>query len=141
MRKKRTSFTLEEDYLLTILVNKFGVGSWTDISRHMIDRTPRQCKERWRSYLCPGISNSPWSKREDDLLIELCSKIGTKWVSIAKFFPGRSDCNVKNRWYTHIAKDLKKKDKEIKNIREENEILDIFTCMYNHDSILDFEIL
>ena len=39
---------------------------------------------------------------EDNLLLHLVKIYRNKWVHIASHFDGRSDSNVKNRWYTHF---------------------------------------
>ena len=100
MLKKHTrkSFTPEEDSLLVQLVRIHGLNKWDVVSSFMHDRNARQCRERWKSFLCPGIVNAPWTPQEDKQLIELHQKYGAKWAKITKNFVGRSDCNIKNRW-------------------------------------------
>ena len=44
----------------------------------------KQCRERWHHHLCPGISKAPWSKEEDDIIIELQATIGNKWAEMAR---------------------------------------------------------
>jgi hypothetical protein len=34
----------------------------------MPNRTPRQCKERWRNYLDPQINNGEWMADDDQKL-------------------------------------------------------------------------
>lgn len=101
-KRTRASFTPEENLLLKMLVQMHGTSSWDTIASKMIGRTARQCKERWFSYLAPTISNAPWTPYEDERLKYLASVYNKKWVIIARFFPGRSDSQVKNRWYTHV---------------------------------------
>jgi hypothetical protein len=36
------------------------------------------------------------------LLMAKVTEFGPRWVTIAKFFDGRSENNVKNRWYTYV---------------------------------------
>jgi hypothetical protein len=64
----------------------------------MINRTARQCRERYRSYIAPNLSYSPWTKKEDELLRAKYLEIGPKWTQMAHFFVGRSDVTLKNRW-------------------------------------------
>ena len=64
----------------------------------MENRTIRQCKERWVNYLQPGLNNSPWTKAEDMILFEKVKQYGNSWAKIKKFFPRRTDINIKNRW-------------------------------------------
>jgi hypothetical protein len=99
----RTLFTPREDLLLAHLVSFYGPAKWDIIAMSMNGRTARQCRERYRSVLTPGIVNGPWSRAEDLLLTELYQVHGPKWSLIARHFEGRSDCNVKNRWARHLA--------------------------------------
>lgn len=94
----KSKFTSEEDTKLKQLVNQFGINNWNQISSNMAHRNPRQCKERWFNYLSPLIRKSPWSTDEDELLERKVKEIGPKWVKIAKFFPMRTDIQLKNRW-------------------------------------------
>lgn len=97
-RKKRRTFTPAEDVRLCQLVQIHGTDKWDTISSFMDSRTARQCRERYRAFLAPTISNGPWTREEDELLKTLFIRYGPKWSTIVKYFKGRSDCNVKNRW-------------------------------------------
>ena len=101
-KRHRVAFTPEEDNWLRHLVQIHGEDNWAAVSSQMIDRSPRQCRERYRSYLQPSLKNGPWTNEEDNLLIHLVSIFHNRWVFIASHFEGRSDSNVKNRWYTHL---------------------------------------
>jgi hypothetical protein len=94
----KRKFTEDDDRRLTSIVNRLGTRSWTVISKEMGDRNPRQCKERWETYLNPDINNNPWTKEEDQLLLQKQKEIGSKWVIISQFFDRRTDAAVKNRW-------------------------------------------
>jgi len=103
MQKGRRHFTEEEDAQLKYLV--YGLGEhWNKIAAFITGRTARQCKDRYNTYLKPYVSHSPWTKEEDDTLIDLYNQYGSKWTKISTYLPGRSDNNVKNRWYKHISK-------------------------------------
>jgi hypothetical protein len=87
-----------EDARLLELVGLFGETDWSSIANHMPDRTPRQCRERYLYFLTPSITNGPWSADEDALLLQKFTEIGSKWKTIAKFFPGRTEINIKNHY-------------------------------------------
>ncbi|MBA0839116.1 hypothetical protein Goarm_004882, partial [Gossypium armourianum] len=54
------------------------------------DRTDVQCLHRWQKVLNPELVKGPWSKEEDELIIELVNKYGPKkWSTIAQHLPGR----------------------------------------------------
>ena len=101
-KNERKNFTDEEDKKLQSLVSILGTNCWPLIAKAMEGRTTRQCRERYKTYLSPQVKNGPWSYEEDIYLIRLYSENGPKWAEISKYFQGRSDNNVKNRWYTHL---------------------------------------
>ncbi|OHS93814.1 Myb-like DNA-binding domain containing protein [Tritrichomonas foetus] len=107
--KLRNRFSKEEDDYLKYLVeveyannhSKITLNeepNWNEISAKMFNRTARQCRERYRNYLQPGICNGPWSQEEEELLQQKYREIGPQWSKMAKFFPNRSDVNIKNHY-------------------------------------------
>jgi len=46
-------------------------------------RTAKQCRERWKNFLDPGINRSPWTAAEDAALCRAHEKVGNKWSMIA----------------------------------------------------------
>jgi len=100
--KKRT-FTILEDATLLNLVNRLGKKNWKEIARMIPGRTERQCRERYKTYLAPGIRNDPWTIEEDELLTQKVLEIGPKWAEISRFFMGRTDNALKNRYNIHIT--------------------------------------
>ena len=96
--KCRKSFSPKEDERLKMLVAKYGTDNWAAIEKEMPGRNVRQCRERYKHYLSPEVSQQPWTQEEDELLLAKVSEIGSKWVAISKFFHNRTDINVKNRW-------------------------------------------
>ena len=100
----RQMFTTEEDNLLIEMVKEYGDKNWRVISKHIPNRTTRQCRERYRNYLSPTIKNGPWTEEEDLLLEQKYMEYGPKWATIAQFFKSRSDVNIKNRWSSNRHK-------------------------------------
>lgn len=93
---QRSRFTKEEDQLLKMLVSNQSQPKWSEIALNFQNRTARQCRERYNNYLRPDLINGPWTKEEDDLLIELFQKNGPKWSLISQSFNSRSSVNIKN---------------------------------------------
>lgn len=99
----RSMFSTEDDMNLIMLVNQtvslLGKDrlDWREIGRVM-NKGGRQCRERYNKYLSPGMKNGPWTVEEDALLKEKVEVFGCHWAVIVKYFPGRSDVNLKNRW-------------------------------------------
>jgi hypothetical protein len=94
----KIKFTTAEDGLLRDLVQRYGAGEWRTISAYLGSRNPRQCRERWQNYLDPRVSDPrEWDPEEDARLLAVYDEIGTRWSTLASYFPGRSTNNVKNR--------------------------------------------
>ncbi|MDR1627734.1 MAG: hypothetical protein LBR79_03065 [Oscillospiraceae bacterium] len=96
----RSKFTEAEDAQLRQLVqNKNPDETWDIIASRMPgEKTGRQCRDRYLYYLSPYIINTPWTDEENQLLSEKYQELGPRWRSIARFFPGRTDNQIKNRY-------------------------------------------
>ena len=96
----KRKFTDSEDIALASLVEIHGQNNWKLIARNMpSDRTPRQCRERWKYYLSEGLpNNDDWTHEEEKLLLEKYEIYGPHWAKIAKFFDHKNDINLKNRF-------------------------------------------
>jgi hypothetical protein len=94
----RRIFTPEEDDRLRELVGKHGDCDWDRIASKIYRRDARQCRDRWCNYLSPHVVHSAWSRADDQLLEEKVAEMGRRWISIAPYFPGRTEINVRNRW-------------------------------------------
>lgn len=125
--KKKQPFTEAEDAKLIRLVQFFGTNSWKIISAYLEGRTQRQCRERYKTYLAPGIKRTPWTKEEDELIIKKYKEYGPKWATISKFFVGRTDNTIKNRFNNHLNLQ--------KNIIYENSCSSQASCSETNDSM------
>jgi hypothetical protein len=94
----RRKFTEHEDQQLRELVAEMGNENWPLIANSIPGRTARQCKERWTHYLAPGIVFSEWAPDEDQLLEAKVAESGEKWKTLERYFIGRTDANIKNRY-------------------------------------------
>lgn len=106
-KSSRQMFTPKEDKQLLELVKEYGDRNWRVISKKMENRTTRQCRERYRNYLSPNLTNGPWTAEEDLLLEQKYVELGPKWAAISQFFKNRSDVNIKNRWASNRHKALR----------------------------------
>lgn len=97
-KHSKRKFSQEEDEKLAFIVSRYGESNWKRIAEQMGTRNCRQCRERWKNYLCPNVCKEPWTQEEDELLQKKYKELGSQWSVIAKFFPSRTDVNIKNRW-------------------------------------------
>ena len=102
--KGKGSWTLEEDAKLQMLVEKYGKTKWSYIGKFLPGRIGKQCRERWHNHLNPDLMKKTWTEDEEKLIIEQRAKLGNRWAKIARMLPGRSDNDVKNRWYASLRK-------------------------------------
>jgi len=62
----------------------------------------------------PDIKRTNWTEFEDRLIWVLYFQMGTKWCKIAEHLPGRTEGQVKNRFYTYLKKKSDKEEEEMK---------------------------
>ncbi|XP_020580946.1 transcription factor MYB124-like isoform X2 [Phalaenopsis equestris] len=101
------SWTQEEDDLLRNQVAVHGCDNWTIIAAQFKNKTGRQCRRRWLTYLNTECKKGGWSQEEDMLLCEAQKIFGNRWTEIAKVVKGRTDNAVKNRFSTLCRKRAK----------------------------------
>jgi len=120
----------EEDALLAKLVASHGTNNWTGLAELLsqqtqslirgngggmmgttrrgimvpleLQRSGKQCRERWHNHVNPTVRKGEWTSDEDALIVALQKQLGNQWAKIAKHLNGRSDNAVKNRFHAII---------------------------------------
>jgi len=101
--RKRNDWRPEEDARLLELMEEFG-QSWAMISSKLPGRTGKQVRDRYVNNLAPGIRCGCWTPEEDQMILSLRNMNGNRWSYIASHLPGRTEAQVKNRFYSYIKK-------------------------------------
>jgi hypothetical protein len=101
--RKRNDWRPEEDARLLDLMKEFG-QSWAMISSKLPGRTGKQVRDRYVNNLAPGIRCGGWTPEEDQIILSLRNMNGNRWSYISSHLPGRTEAQVKNRFYSYIKK-------------------------------------
>ncbi|XP_025425733.1 transcriptional activator Myb isoform X3 [Sipha flava] len=101
-------WTKEEDMRLKQLVEEYQ-ERWDVIAQHFTDRSDIQCQQRWHKVVNPDLVKGPWTKEEDETVLELVEKYGPKkWTLIARHLKGRIGKQCRERWHNHLNPNIKK---------------------------------
>ncbi|KAK3541304.1 hypothetical protein QTP86_020974, partial [Hemibagrus guttatus] len=105
----KVKWSREEDERLKKLVEQNGTDAWRLIANYFPTKTDGQCQHRWQKVLNPELVKGPWTKEEDQRVIELVHKYGPKrWSVIAKHLQGRIGKQCRERWHNHLNPEVKK---------------------------------
>jgi len=104
-KKPRNFWTPIEDDKLLQLIQIHG-SKWSLIGELIGSKSCKQVRDRYLNFVRPNINNGPFTSEEDALLLSLYKKLGKKWKNIGDHMPGRTEIQVKNRFYRHIGKKM-----------------------------------
>lgn len=122
IRRAKGGWTPEEDDTLKRAVSVYKGKCWKKIAEFFPDRSEVQCLHRWQKVLNPELVKGPWTREEDDKIIELVAKYGPiKWSVIAKSLTGRIGKQCRERWHNHLNPNIKK---DAWTLEEERALID-----------------
>jgi len=125
MPKKQTKdLNLKGDEKLTILAKKLEFD-WKNILKKFKnkDDLPKKVSQRQEKTLKrPKTSKQPFSKEEDLEIVKYHQIYKGNWDQISKFIPNRRAYLIKNRFYSHIRKNLSQLSKELKIMQTEENL-------------------
>ncbi|MFS7958914.1 putative transcription factor MYB-HB-like family [Helianthus anomalus] len=105
---RRGPWTVEEDHKLMTFILNNGIQCWRIVPKLAgLMRCGKSCRLRWINYLRPDLKRGGFTEAEEDMIIQLHSRLGNRWSKIAAQFPGRTDNEIKNHWNTRIKKKMK----------------------------------
>jgi hypothetical protein len=142
---KRGLWSPEEDSRLIDLVEKHG-RKWAELARMMPGKGRRQIRNRYMNALQPEINWEEWTDEEQQELYKLHAKFGNQWCSIAAQLPGRTENQVKNKFYwnqRHKSSKIKQpaRHKELKPERKESQRNDSYVKEIKMLDLSDEEIM
>ena len=98
----------EEDNLLIKLCSKSSNDikiNWNDIGKKFPFKSKRQIAIRHK-IIMKNQKRGAWNLDEDRKIIELVKKHGCNWILLSKFFPNRSEKQIRSRYLNYLDKDL-----------------------------------
>ena len=98
-----------EDDQLFQAIKELGTNKWMECPKYVPTRTAKQCRDRYINVLKPELKKTMFEEWEDMVIIQKHSILGNKWSRIASSLPGRSPNDVKNRWYSRLLNETRKK--------------------------------
>ena len=108
-QRRARRWSKDEDEKLRKAVASIGAQNWKQIAEHLEGRTDVQCLHRWQKVLDPDLIKGPWSKEEDELVVQLVAQYGPKkWSKIASHLKGRIGKQCRERWHNHLNPAIRK---------------------------------
>lgn len=109
IRKKRSTWSKQQDEVLINIVNSTQTKRWIAASNAIKTKTPFQCHQRYK-LLNPKLKKGKWTSQEDEQLINLVAIIGKSWNLISKLIKNRSNKQIMNRYLEYLNDNLDMKD-------------------------------
>ena len=104
LKNVKDTWTIQGEDLLKKLVKKKGSKKRALCGKKIPGNSSKQCREHWISNLNFRFKKCYWSVEEDFLVLFLYKKYEGNWKKITLLFEGKSENNIKNRFFTQLRK-------------------------------------
>jgi len=118
IKKTRRTWSPEEDVQLLGFIEKYG-KKWAKIASCMKSRNGKQVRDHYLNALAPDINRGVWTEEEDKAIIFYYKKYGAQWCKIAECLSGRTETQVKGRFYTNLKQKFMMKNVKVEIIIDE----------------------
>lgn len=135
LNKKRAKqmWNKHEDDIVINWVKVNGEEKWVECSKILKSRTNKQIRERWMYVLSPSSHKKEWTEIEDYILYKVYKIYGSTWCLYSKYFIGRTQIAIKNRFYNLLRSSIREiTKKSIKTILDysKEELMIYFNEVY-----------
>ena len=120
----KKNWTISEDKFIKEYVNIYG-KKWDEIAQNLNLRTAKQIKDRYKNKLDDNLTKAKFNSKEDEIILNLFLKFGSKWSLISKELAGRTADMIKGRFYSCLKKKIVR-NSEYQNLNEYDEKVNKF---------------
>mmetsp|Transcript_7240 Transcript_7240/g.19389 ORF Transcript_7240/g.19389 Transcript_7240/m.19389 type:complete len:149 (+) Transcript_7240:92-538(+) len=99
-RKTRRFWSIEENEVLTRLIERHGASNWAKLAESFDNCSAAQLRAHWAHTLSDTLSGRPYTAEEDAYILRMRQRIGNRWSKIAAGMEHRTGNGIKNRFRT-----------------------------------------
>ncbi|OHS92963.1 Myb-like DNA-binding domain containing protein [Tritrichomonas foetus] len=105
---RSTTWTPEEDEMLTQFVSQSQPVSWSVLASYFPNKTAPQLAGRWEKVINPQLIKGSWTREEDETIINYVREHGDKdWAKLALALKGRTGKQCRERFKNHLDTSVK----------------------------------
>lgn len=105
---RSSTWTSEEDEMLTRLVQNSGPASWSVLATYFPNKTAAQLAGRWEKVIDPSLIKGSWTREEDEEIVKYVQTHGDKdWAKLALILKGRTGKQCRERYKNHLDQSVK----------------------------------
>jgi hypothetical protein len=107
-RLRSALWSTPEDSLL-LRLHAHGLQAPRQFRPYFPGKTAKQISERWRTVLDPTVVRGPWSREEDQTIVDFVAREGRpSWARCAALLPGRIAIQCRERWVNRLDPDMRR---------------------------------